>query len=425
MLECNDMLKKSKKCIIVTALLSALVLTACTREDGETTDGTPVTLVYGTMNLDQEMSTWIAEYNLTHEDCQIEVREYGQDDLEEGRMRLNAEIVEGNGPDLIDLSDIDVGPYISLGVLADLYPLIDADTELQRETFVPGILKLYEESGHLYGIAPGYRLETIMGEKALLGDPAEWTVEKMKDVIDNLPEGSCFINNLGSLGLLRIVLQGEMDKYVDWETADCSFDSDAFKELLQLAAAMDALPVFDNDEQAIAEGKALANRLYVSDLGEYAASARLFSGKAAVCVGYPFPEGGSALVTPYLPVGICSGENQDAAWEFVKSLLGEEFQEKHIRFNFPLRQDSLQKQFEKSMARSAENEAADEAIGQEDCDALYEVIYSANTSRVFDANIWDIVSEEAEAYFDGDKTLDQVVQIIQKRVEIYVHENDT
>lgn len=419
------MLKKSKKFIIMTVLLFALVLTACTRENGETVDRTPVTLVYGTMNLDQEMSTWIAEYNLTHEDCQIEVREYGQDDLEEGMMRLNAEIVRGNGPDLIDLSDIDVGSYISLGVLADLYPLIDADTELQRETFVPGILKLYEENGHLYGIAPGYRLETIMGEKALLGDPSEWTVEKMKDVIDNLPEGSCFINNLGSLGLLRIVLQGEMDEYVDWEAADCSFDSNQFKELLQLAAVMDTLPVFDNDEQAISERKLLANRLYVSDLGEYVASSHLFQGKSVVCVGYPFPEGGSALVTPYLPVGVCCGENQDAAWKFVRSLLGEEFQEKHIRFNFPLRQDSLQKQFEESMTRSAENESADEAIKQEDCDALYEVIYSANNSRVFDTNIWDIVSEEAKAYFDGDKTMDQVVKIIQNRVKTYMSENYT
>ncbi len=419
------MLKKNKRLIIMTVLMFALVLTACVRENGETADRAPVTLVYGTMYLDQEMRTWITEYDLAHEDLQIEVREYGQDDLEAGMMRLNAEIVRGNGPDLIDLSSIDVGSYISLGVLADLYPLIDADTELQRETFVPGILKLYEENGRLYGIAPGYRLETIMGESSLLGTPPEWTVEKMKDVIDDLPEGSCFINNLGSLGLLRIVLQGGMDEYVDREAADCFFDSDQFRELLQLAAAMDTLPVFDDDERAIAEGKVMANRLYVSELGEYAASSRLFQRKSVVCVGYPSPEGGSAVVTPYLPVGICCGENEDAAWEFVKSLLGKEFQENHVRFNFPLRQDSLQKQLEESMIRSTENESADEAIKQEDCDALYEVIYSANNSRVFDANIWDIVSEEAQAYFDGDKTLDQVVQTIQGRVKTYMSENYT
>ncbi len=416
------MLKKRKKLLIITVLLFVLVSTACGRKNGETTDGAKATLVYGTMNLDQEMSTWIAEYNLAHEDCQVEVREYGQDGFEEGLMRLNAEIVQGNGPDLLDLSDIDVAPYISLGALMDLYPLLAADTELQPETFVPGILKLYEENGHLYGIAPGYRLETIMGEKTLLGDPSEWTVEKMNDVIDNLPDDSCFINNLGALGFLRIVLQRGMDEYVNWEAESCSFDSNQFKELLQLAAVMDTFPVFDDDEQAIAEGKLLANRLYVSDVEEYAASSRLFQGEPVVCVGFPSPEGGGALVTPYLPVGICREENLDAAWEFVRSLLGEEFQEEHIRFNFPLRQDSLQRLFEETITRSAKNEPADRAISQEDCDALYEVIYSANNSQVFDANIWDIVSEEAEAYFAGEKALEQVVQIIQNRAETYIQE---
>lgn len=420
--ERNGMLKKRKKLLIITVLLFVLVSTACGRKNGETTDGAKATLVYGTMNLDQEMSTWIAEYNLAHEDCQVEVREYGQDGFEEGLMRLNAEIVQGNGPDLLDLSDIDVAPYISLGALMDLYPLLAADTELQPETFVPGILKLYEENGHLYGIAPGYRLETIMGEKTLLGDPSEWTVEKMNDVIDNLPDDSCFINNLGALGFLRIVLQRGMDEYVNWEAESCSFDSNQFKELLQLAAVMDTFPVFDDDEQAIAEGKLLANRLYVSDVEEYAASSRLFQGEPVVCVGFPSPEGGGALVTPYLPVGICREENLDAAWEFVRSLLGEEFQEEHIRFNFPLRQDSLQRLFEETITRSAKNEPADRAISQEDCDALYEVIYSANNSQVFDANIWDIVSEEAEAYFAGEKALEQVVQIIQNRAETYIQE---
>lgn len=49
------MLKKNKRLIIMTVLMFALVLTACVRENGETADRAPVTLVYGTMYLDQEM----------------------------------------------------------------------------------------------------------------------------------------------------------------------------------------------------------------------------------------------------------------------------------------------------------------------------------------------------------------------------------
>lgn len=412
-----------KKRIVSVILAGVSVLTACGTGQAGKSEGEPVTLVYGTMHLEQEMDTWIAEYNLAHEDCRIEVREYGQEGFEEGLVRLNAELVQGKGPDLLDLSDIDVGPYITMGILTDIYPLLEADSELSQETFMPGGLKLYETGGHLYGISPGYRLETVMGKKAVLGETAEWTVDKMCDIIENLPDGGCFINNLGSLGFLRIVLHRGMDEYVDWEAGTCNFDGDEFRELLRLAAAMDAFPLFDDEEQAIAEGKLLANRLYVSCLEEYAESSSLFQGEPVVCVGFPSSEGGGALITPYLPVGICRGENRDAAWEFVKSLLGNEFQEKHIRFNFPLRRDSLRKMLEESVARSAENDPAEEKLNKDDGDALYEVIFQTNCSQVFDANIWKIVEEEAETFFKGDKSIEDAVQIIQSRAEVYIQEN--
>lgn len=397
-------------------------LTACGKEAEEVQDG-PVTLVYGTLHLEQEMDAWIGEYNLAQEEIQIQVREYGQDGAEEGLARLNAELVQGEGPDVIDLSGIDTGPWLSLGILADLYPFLEADPELQPENFMPGELRLYESGGHLYGIAPGYRLETLMGESAVLGEPQDWTVEKMCGIMEMLPEGSSFVNNLGSLGFLRIVLHRGMEEYVDWDAGTCSFDGESFKELLRLAAVMDTFPLFEDEEQAIAEGKLLAARLYLSGPEEYAEAVSLFQGRPTVCVGFPSREGGGALVTPYLPVGIRRGEKQEAAWEFVRSLLGKEFQEKHIHFNFPLRRDSLRKMLEEAAARSADNGAEEGAFGQEDSDGLYEVIYNTNCSQVYDADIWRIVEEEAGSCFAGDKSIEEAAGVIQSRAEIYVQEN--
>ncbi len=194
-------------CIFAVIFVVICNLTACRKGREE---AGPVTLVYGTLHLEQEMETWISEYNLVQDEVKIEIKEYGQEGLEEGLARLNAELVQGKGPDLIDLSDINAGPYISLGILVDIYPLLEADPELQPDFFMPGGLKLYETGGHLYGIAPGYRLETLMGERAVLGEPEDWTVEKMCGFINELPQGSSFVNYLGSLGFLRIVLDRGM-----------------------------------------------------------------------------------------------------------------------------------------------------------------------------------------------------------------------
>ncbi|MCM1191110.1 MAG: ABC transporter substrate-binding protein [Butyrivibrio sp.] len=419
---------KWKKRMIPIILISAMLiltvlLTACGAVRDKPGEGEPVTLVYGTLHPEQEMNSWIAEFNLAHQDYRIEVRDYGQDGTEEGLLRLNAELMKGEGPDLLDLSDIDAGPYISLGILTDLYPLLEADPELSQDTFMPGGLKLYEAEGHLYGISPGYRLETVMGRQSVLGEPEEWTVEKMCGLVEELPEGSCFINNLGAIGFLRIVLNRGMDEYVDWEAGACAFDSDAFRELLRLAAVMDTFPFFDDEEQAIAGGKLLANRLYLSGPEEYLASAALFQGEPVSCVGFPSSEGGGALITPYLPVGICRGEKQEAAWEFVRSLLGQEFQEKHIRFNFPLRRDSLRKLLERSLTGAEENVSEEERFTQADCDTLYEILYNTKCSQIYDKNIWEIVEEEAETFFAGDKTMEEAIQLIQNRAAVYMQEN--
>ena len=48
-----------------------------------------------------------------------------------------------------------------------------------------------------------------------------------------------------------------------------------------------------------------------------------------------------------------------------------------------------------------------------------------SVSRVWtmDTNIYNIVCEEAGAYFSGDKTLEETVSLIQNRAETYVKEN--
>lgn len=40
-----------------------------------------------------------------------------------------------------------------------------------------------------------------------------------------------------------------------------------------------------------------------------------------------------------------------------------------------------------------------------------------------DYKVEDIIVEEAEAYFAGDKTVDEVVKIIENRVNTYINEN--
>lgn len=380
-----------------------------------------VVLTYATMKLDDQMRSWIVNYNTEHPECRIEVKEYGGEGTEAGLLRLNTDILAGHAPDILDLANIDIGPYIAKGILTDLYPLMDADAEMGREKFVPGILKQYEEDGKLYGVMAGYRLETLIGKESVLGTPSEWTIERMQETLAQVPEDGCFVDNLAPLGLLRVLVAKGMGEYLDWENGTCSFDSGEFIRMLELVDSM-KLESMDGDmEENLASGKIAVNRIYVESISDYISSVEMFHGEKVSCVGFPSAQGGSALVYPFRPVGI-SGLNghQDMAWAFVRTLLGEEFQTMEVHFNLPVRLSVLRKKVDSQVEMAAKKE---QPIAQEDLDAFYRMIDVPGGKLTFDRNVWNIISEEAEYYFNGQKSVEDVAKTIQNRAGIYVSEN--
>lgn len=390
-------------------------------------DKEKVVLIYATMNLDMEIGSWIAEYNKANEDCKIEVREYGKDDYDTGLMKLNADIVSRNAPDIIDLSDIDVGAYISKGVLVDLYPYLERDLNAKKENFVSGILRLYEVDEGMYGISTGYSLETLMGKKTIVGEASQWTVDKMQELLEELPAGVSLIDNLGPVGLMRIVLQMGMDEYVDWEMGTCSFNGMEFMKVLKLAESMEGISINGSVEEYLASDRLLLNRAYISSVEDYKDAINMFHEEEVVGIGYPSATGGSSLIYPYLPTGITSMcKDKEAAWEFVSSLLNEEFQENHIRFNFPIRVSSLEKEFQQAITPDEKRWKLKEdkmLPTQDDIDKLYTLINTTGGNYVFDKNIWNIIEEEAEVYFYGKRTIEETVEMIQNRVEVYLSES--
>lgn len=412
--------------ICIGAIVGYMVAAVFSKYQSDS-DKEQVVLTYATMNLDMEMRSWIAEYNKENRNCKIEVKEYGKAGYDTGLMKMNTDIVSRNAPDIIDLSEINIGAYISKEVLVDLYPYIEQNLNTKKENFVPGILQLYEEGNRLYGIPIGYSIETLMGKEAVIGEASQWTYDKMQKLVEELPVGASLIDNLGPIGLMRIVLQMGMEEYVDWEMGTCSFDSVEFMKVLKLAASMEGIPISGSIEDHLASNRLLLNRTYISSVEEYKDAIDMFHEENIVCVGYPSADGGSSLIYPYLPVGITSMcTNKEVAWEFVSSLLEEEFQENHIHFNFPIRVSSLEKEFQQAITPDEKrwNLKENKVLPtQDDIDKLYDLINASGGNYVFDKKIWNIIEEEAEVYFYGKKTIEETAEMIQNRVQVYLSEN--
>lgn len=62
---------------------------------------------------------------------------------EEGMVRLDADLVSSNPPDLLDLQWLDVEKYAGRMVMEDLAPYLEDSAALDREDYLDGVLNAY------------------------------------------------------------------------------------------------------------------------------------------------------------------------------------------------------------------------------------------------------------------------------------------
>lgn len=395
-------------------------------------------LTFATMYLDYTVRSQLIRFNKENDTWRIEVREYGNGDYEDGLAQLNSDIVSGNPPDLIDLSNINAENYIAKGILTDLYPLMDQDSTMAREDFAEGALRIYESGGKLYALCPSFGVITLAGKKEDVGGREGWTIEDIRELLASKPAGTELIEYASRETILSMLAGMSLDNYADWENGSCSFDSEDFISLLEFAGQFPAAESLDyNDTEGtyakLKEGKLLLQGLGVYSVSDYLYMDAMFEGQMS-CVGYPTSDGSTgSYLQSMQAIGIAEKSgHKDGAWAFLSSLLSEEHQDNLSMSGLPLRSSSLEKQLAKAMEQSEAGAAAImsgdftyevKAATKEQIDALRQLLATASPQKNSDSEIMNIISEEAAPFFAGQKTAKEAADIIQSRVQIYISEN--
>lgn len=408
-------------------------------------------IVFGTLWMDSDIRRQIIDFNKTNSQYRIVVREYGTDDYESGLIQFGADLTTGNCPDIINLSQVDFAQYASKGVLEDLYPYMEK-SGIKKEEYLENILKAYEIDGSLYGIMPVFYINSIAAKTSLVGEENGWTLTEMLDLVDEVNPPYVMMYDSRNTMLWYCVYQ-DIDEFVDWESGECFFNGEEFIRALEFASR------FPNDEDVdyserestetlLHENKVLLMQTTLSSVQEYQMMRGMF-GEEITYVGFPNKEEKGNLIVPASgSLGMSSkSKYKDGVWEFMKTLIEKEYQDdlvsEHGSWGFPIRKDSLEKQFEKDMTPEYyEDEDGNQvespkttwgyndftieimAAKQEEVDAVKRLIASAEKiSGNTDQQIINIITEETEPFFKGQKSAADVANIIQNRVQIYVNEN--
>lgn len=164
-------------------------------------------------------------------------------------------------------------------------------------------------------------------------------------------------------------------------------------------------------------------------------------------IGYPTSGESGTMITPNgttVAMNVNS-KNKEGVWEFMKFLLDQERQENLQSANagFPVMKSALEKQFEKDMTAEyyedadgtkkempkatwtsgASGEVTVEvfAASQEQVDRIRQMIETAGAARI-DSQIFSIIIDESQSYFDGQKKAEDAAGLIQERVQVYLNE---
>lgn len=408
-------------------------------------------IIYGTLSLDSDTRKNIIDFNKTNDKYRIKVKEYmSESDYETSLTQFNADMTTGNCPDIIDLSYGDFSQYASKGILEDLYPYME-QSGINQADYLENILKAYEVDGRLYGIMPKFYVSTVLVKSSLVGDASGWTLSENLDFLEEKNPENVF--QYGSRdSIFYYCIYNNIDEFINWETGECFFNSQEFIRALEFAAKFPEEPDYSQDDEGIASklhsDKILLMQHTLSSVQEYQMTNGLF-GEKTTYIGYPNSERKGNLIQPVGgSMGMSSkSKHKDGAWEFMKTILSDEFQDSLISeyggWGFPVKKSALDKQFELDMTPDYyEDEEGNKienpkttwgyddftmeimAATQEEIDAVRELIASAEKlSGSLNIQLMNIINEEAEPFFKGQKSASDTAAIIQNRIQIYVNEN--
>jgi multiple sugar transport system substrate-binding protein len=349
--------------------------------------------------------------------------------------QINLEILSGKGPDIIYGNYyMPLSAYEDNGILVDLNTLIEKDSTFNKDNYLENILSLSERDGHLYKMPAAFFTRGLYGPKSIIGDRTGWTVEEFDAMASSLPDSILPLPGLTQSSILEQSLSSSLDVYIDETTGQVNFDVESFYQLLDYAKTygfidLDSALALTEDPYWLMKNDGLAllhNHMYgpLSFIEEEA-----YAGESISIVGYPSPDssGPPCYISKLLAISVQSSHS-DAAWEFIKIFLGEDVQEATAdHYGIPVLKTQFEAQIEKAMYPSSPeylmiSEIEITAMTTEQAQEYRDFIYGLDTLAYQDREIIAIILEEVPAYFYDQKSAEDVVALMENRIQTLVDE---
>lgn len=387
----------------------------------------------------------ILDFNRENNGYRITVKQYvSYSDELDAYAQLNMDILAGNMPDILALdSGVQLQSLISKGLLADVGELISQDAEFCDVKFMDNVFDVLRVDGVLYQIVPSFAVDTLIAKQSITGDRTGWNAEEFSQVLEALPEGMEVVSEMSRQDYIAAYMDACADGIVDYESGTCHFDSPDFIAALEFAATLpETAKAYGEGEYTVypqgymfdtryLEDKVLLQPVSIIRIKDLCSRINGALGEDCAYVGFPSENREGGVLRIYGTSFVLSSQSShlDGAWSFARYLLTEDYQGGLLERGggLPTRRDT----FEDNVQHAAEFEGYcfinDEymelpALTPVQLDRMEDFIEGVHHFAFDDMVIMNIIYEEAESYFRGQKDVKSVVDMIQNRVGLYLSE---
>lgn len=366
---------------------------------------------------------------------------------EEFVNQLNMEIAAGRGPDLYfnlaNASTIDPQDMAKNGYLKSLEGVLEDGDDLWAAALETGRI-----DGVQYGIP--YECSLVMATYSgnFAGDRLSWT---LPELMETVRESGAETLQWGFNGIEIVLFYGLYDNdnkdFVDWETGESHLDEEPFKELLKFAREyadeeVNIVPNFEGLAKDVAAGRILAVYNFFGGITNWSyiwgnawnSLENIFQGELS-CIGYPRSEGNGIYVTPSMFYMNANSDKEEGVKEFLRYMLSDESQQ---RINspytignigtdpyLPVRLSALEKSIEMARDRNEQGKTGNSsypALTEEQAAWAHFLIENAQPGNWKVKKVEHIIREELEPYFQGQRSVEETVRILNNRVQLYLDE---
>ncbi|MDD4773832.1 MAG: extracellular solute-binding protein, partial [Eubacteriales bacterium] len=422
-----------------------------------------ITLILAKMSGGFDIENYIVSFNRQNDKYRILVNDYTRyqvdNDYERSVTMFNNDIAAGNVPDLfLYMSDdysnsYPIDSYIEKGLFADIFGLLDSDEELSRDILSDYVRIPFAQDGKLYMLPHSVYINTIIGKKSNF-PMKSWTQSEMIDYALSLSDDVTLLEYLSS----TILSSRTISEFIDTENKTTKFNTDEFKKIIGFCRNYTPTPMdMDRDQRRVmyrSDKLLLRIEHVLSNFNAVFDSKYLFGGDISF-IGYPSLYGNGSYISShdYFSVSAQS-EHIQGAWEFIKFLLSDNYQFNEANYNmtFPVTKSAMEKYIDKVLSttyvrRSSgltkfSNPLTEEekiyiddfsksgeevfvtTLSREEIDEFLGLLNTLDTTQKIDMTPVNLFWEEVGPYLQDttDKPYDEIIRILQNRIEIYLNE---